>query len=422
MATPTASSANRVALRYADEIYTRAGVARGGGAGWAILPSEKFDTCNYTGESLAHEKNTERSKNIRSDRQMAPAVQVSTRAAGDTQHELNVTGEQPVFIGAALAGTLAYETAANWQSDQSEVGSSNLTFTGGGANTIAKAGATFDEKFVVGQFIRVIGTSDNGTNAVPKYFSIKSVDSATQITTNEALTTENNTSGTVSGTVMRNGTVARSFYLEKDYADVGSTFLQFPGAMINTWELSFEAGGIAQSRFTWLAEKGLRSASTASNATPQYDPATHNPLNATSNVTGIYEGGSALTSCVLGVTLRVQNGLRERPAVGRVGSCGIGYGPCDVTGTVRAYFDGLTTYAKFEDHTATSLRLLLVDSGKGAYMFTVPSMKYTVGRVLARSGDSDVIAEFEFAADISGTSTGQIAPGCMIQVDRWAAF
>lgn len=420
MPTPTAANANRVALCYADEIYDRVGVALSPAGSWGTLPNARFDTCNYTGESLAHEKTTERSRNIRSDRQMAPAVQVSTRAAGDTQHELNALGEQPVFIGAALAGTLAYVGSSNWMTNQTATGSSNITFTNG-TNVISSSGApSFDTKFVAGQFIRVIGTTNNGTNSVPKYFSIKSVDSATAMTVNESLTLESGTSAVISGTMIRNGTVARSFQLEKNFADVGSTFLKFSGAVIGAWELSFEAGGIAQSRFTWMAEKGANATTTASNATP-YDPATHNPFNATSNVTGIYEGGSALSSCIRSVSIRVENGLRERPAVGRVGSCGIGYGPCNVTGTVQAYFDGLTTYDKFEDHTGTSLRLLLVDSGLGAYMFTVPSLKYTAGRALARGGDSDVLLELEFAADISGTSSGQIAPGCMIQVDRWAA-
>lgn len=417
MATPTAASANRVGLRYGDELYTTAGVAHDPAGSWGTVPSVNFDSMNFTGESLEHNKSTERSKNIRTDRQMSPAVQVATRAAGDTMHELNVGGEQPIFIGAALETTLAYVSTSNWQSIQTASGSATFAT---GPDTITLSGANFDTKFVVGQFIRVTGSVNNGTNAVPKFFSIKAVTSATVLTVNETLTAEGPVSVVISGTMARNGTTTRSFYIEKAFTDVANTFIRFPGAVINAWDLSFEAGQIVKSNFTWLAEKGdsATSSATMSSITAA---ATHNPLNATSNVSGIYEGGSALSSCILNAAIKVENGLRERPAVGRPGSCGIGEGACNVTGRLQAYFDGLTLYDKFEGHTGTSLRLVLQDSALGGYIITVPSLKYTTGRVVARSGNSDVILELEFAADIAGTSTGQIAPGCMIQVDRFAA-
>jgi len=89
----TTASANRVALRYIPEVT------------FGITPSTGQHTAlRLTGESLNYNINTDTSKEIRADRNIADLIQLGAETSGDVQFELSY-GTYDDFIAAALGGS-----------------------------------------------------------------------------------------------------------------------------------------------------------------------------------------------------------------------------------------------------------------------------------------------------------------------------
>lgn len=446
MGTPADSA--RTSLRWIDELYDPADGTAWPGT-WGTTPAaEDMYTANFTGETLDYDKQTKRSETIRGDRQQAPAVVISASAKGGTDHEISSSTEIPVFMGAATMGSLNFSDGAqspnstSWAVVKSYTGSSNVTFDESDKTISVTAGSAFKTKFVPGQWIRVSGTTNNGTDSAPKYFSIASISSDTLMYLNEAPTDEASVSAKIEGCMVRNGATERSFTLEKQFNDMDdATMISYTGMEIDTWDVDLTAGEIATTKFTWMGKSAAISDTTVCGGEIVAVPH-HDAMNCASNVGIINVGGdpyvpanggsvwidgTRVDTCIRSVKWTLNNNLRSRPRIGSLSSCNVGKGRCNITGTISAYFENSDLYEKFQNHTSISLRCSLTDLQGGApaagntYIITLPSLKLTTGSVHAAGADQDVMAEFGFEADVSA-SDATIAPGCMIQIDRFEAI
>ncbi len=212
------------------------------------------------------------------------------------------------------------------------------------------------------------------------------------------------------GERLRNGTVERSFSIERDHTDIGQVFL-FRGQMARRLDLSLETGRIVEARFDVIGRDALRGAATFGTGQPIAPPVAP-VMNAVGHLVLVREGGGG-AGIVRRVGIEIDNGLRELKAVGALGNVGIGVGTAQVAGSLEAYFADGALYDKYLAAADTSLAFVLAE-GTTAYVVTLPRVKLTEGRVEAGSRDSDCILRFAL------TGARDPLTGATVQIDRLA--
>lgn len=205
--------------------------------------------------------------------------------------------------------------------------------------------------------------------------------------------------GTWTADVLTQGVVARSFTFEQfDTTGAGfSAYSVFTGMRIGSATLNLRPNEIVTGQFSATGAIGDVSA-TSLDATPTAAP-TNEIMNAVDNITLLNEGGAAIAN-VMGLELSFENNLREQPALSSLSGIGIGYGRFRVSGTLEAYFRGLSLYQKYLNFTATSLSFTVQDAAGNSYAVSIPRIKYTEGEKQAGGNDQDIILRLPFTAMI----------------------
>ena len=209
-----------------------------------------------------------------------------------------------------------------------------------------------------------------------------------------------------SANVLKNGTTAKSYTLEKKFADAGR-FHTYKGCRIGGFNLNVASGSIVTGSFSVQGKNSIAGASSASSGTPNASSST-TPFNAVGNVGTLKEGGSTLSDNVTAISLSVSNNLRSNQAIGTLGSTGIGLGSFEVTGTMSVYFANDTLYNKYLQSTESSLEFTMTDASSNAITILLPRIKYSSGTVLAGGGNADVMVELGFQAIYNASDTATI--------------
>jgi len=390
---PSFADSNRTAIRYVKE------------ATWGVAPASAVLTdLPITSESFQSNINTVTSETIRSDRNVSDITQVGGGASGDVGFELRY-GDWDSFIEgglqSAFATTLvtsatasAYFSAANIKAD-----SSSLTGV------------------VVGQFLRVSNAVTPGNDGDYRVTAVSTMAPGREVVTladassaaaatftGEAVTA----SATVQGKSIRNGTTAQSFTIEKEFSDIGAFHL-FTGMRVTSFSFNFESQAILNGSFGFTGKTQTASVSSIASATVA---ATTNPvMNASGNLERIWEGGEAISGVYFqSLSVDINNNPREQAAIGNAALVGVGTGRCEITGSLRAYFEDNTTLNKFVAGTATNFRFQVTDSDGKSYVLSVPNVRLQEGTIVAGGPNDDIVQEFSWGAfiDDSGLYAIQI--------------
>lgn len=377
---------NQVQLRYSTE------------TAWGETPSTPtMQDIRITSESLIHNKNTVLSEVIRNDRLRDSLVEVAVNAEGDIGIEMS--------FGDTGAATTELDDMweALFQSTFTTITDASLDVTVvATARTFTDAGATFvTAGFLIGHWVRFAGFTNAGNNGV---FQIETV-TETVITVTTASADDSgglvNETGpamgvTATAKVIRVGTTPTSLLIEKEYSDV-TEFVYFTGMRVGSLSMSVEAESIATGTLTFQGKEGFSQATTIGDGSPAA-ASSDTSLNATSDVGGLQEGGTNLTTALRSVALEMNNNLRPKPQVGDRSPVNIGLGFVDVSGTIEAYFEDNVLYDKFLQHTGTSLSFKLIDPVTGSTMvWTVPNLFFSSGNPTTSGGNDDVILPMEFS-------------------------
>lgn len=266
----------------------------------------------------------------------------------------------------------------------------------------AASGAPF-ANVVAGQYIRIAGMTTAGNNGLKK---VASKTSSTVVVLVAGSLTANETTAltTLSSSRLSNGTVQRSFTLEKQFSDI-TQFFAYRGMNVNKLSLTFASGSIVTGSFDFLGKDSLRGAVTAMPGTAIASQ-TNDVMNAVAGVASITEGGSLLTGTfVKTLSLNVGNNLRGMDGIGVLGNAAIAPGSADITGTMEVYLKDGALYDKFIANTATSMFWTVADSSGKGYGFTLPKIKFSDAKVVAGSLNSDVMLSIPFTAIMDPTTT-----------------
>ena len=216
--------------------------------------------------------------------------------------------------------------------------------------------------------------------------------------------------------VLKNGTTAKSFDIEKHFGGITGVGVKpyhvFTGMTPSGMSLSLSAGDMVTGSVSFLG-KGLETGTAKKQTAAITAVNTNAVMNAVNNVATLTEGGSAVSDKVMSLDLSIENNLRVRNAIGELGASSIGLGQFVVTGSMSVYFASGAVFNKFLNGTDSSISFQLND-GTNSYTFTLPKVEYTGGSITAGSTNSDVMAEMQFQAKYDATASNQ----CTLKIER----
>lgn len=320
-----------------------------------------------TGESLAYEIQTTTSQEIRADRQITDVVQTGASTSGGVNFELSYKEYDP-FIEAVLQGTWKhYGTEGVGVAASVTLDSTAGTLTW----SVAPTGTSALSELEVGQWFKLIAPGDPANNAFLKLASRTS----TSITVTAGTPIPGTGSRPVAATQIKssrvkNGTVQRSFSIEKEFADVSQFFL-YKGMTASKMSLQFQSGSILGGNFDFMGTVSVRADATQLPGTPVTSQ-TFDVMNAVSGVGSIYEAGVPLAGTFIkSLNLDVDNALRGQDAIGTMGFVGIASGTVSVGGAVEMYLADGTMYDKLVNNTSSSLSWFVRDGNGNGYVLSL---------------------------------------------------
>jgi Phage tail tube protein len=215
--------------------------------------------------------------------------------------------------------------------------------------------------------------------------------------------------GATAANQLRNGIVKRSFLFEKEFQDIGTSFIQYLGMRCVELMMNFRAQNFVDGTFTFWGNKALSAGATVASASGA--PTDTPSLSASADVGTLTYKGVALTSAIKDVQVTVNNMPRHRPVVGSKFDADIGEGQFQIRLAGTALVDNLNLFADVIAHNTVSLVLPVTDELGNSLTITLPALKIS-GNPDTPASNQDV--DFKFTAEAFRDPTTD----CMIQLDR----
>jgi len=366
---------------------------------WGTTPASALAAVRYTTENLGARKETQRSEEVRSDRQTTDLVEVGKMADGGFDFEASA-GAHDVYLEGMMNEDFSTDTAFSASTVDAAAGDNSFNDSGSGFPALAP-----------GQWIRVSGFLTNPSNN--NWFEVVSRTAAKIIVTGGTLITE--AAGApiaVTDSTIVNGVTKKSFTMEKYFSDIAQ-YYAITGARVDTLSLSIASKQRVTGTFGFMGKSGALAGATAGSGA--YSAAPTNPvLNASANVARILEDGAVLGAGIYVQSLDIEfaNNTRSVDGVGSVDAVEIGTGRFNITGSMSALFQNEVLFNKYLDHTLTSINVAIEDVNGLGYMFSLPAVYYSNGDVTGVGNDDEITADLEFEAIMHPTQN------IMARIDR----
>lgn len=373
----TIAESNRVRLAISEE------------SSWAETPSSPtMAELPFSGDTLAHAKQTTNTNTIRSDAQVNANLELGAQMAGDINFELIYSDYETLIKGlmrspfttaGVTAGTISFDAATQ-----------EIRDSGSGFTTAAG--------FAVNMWIRVSGAYNSENNGL---FRVTTRTDGALTLANGAASIVDEAAGetvTVAGKYVRNGTTNYSFLIEKQFLDV-TKYVYYTGCVVGTLALTTTALEVVNGTFGLQGKQGVAMDSTVAGSVT--DASTNEQVTASANVGSILIDNVETTIPLRSIAANVDNGLRPRPQVGSKYSSNFGRGSFTVSGTVEAYFEDHTLYNKLIDHTAVELSWRVTDVDGNVIIFTIPEVYLNEGSPNAPGPNDDIILPLNFDAVVN---------------------
>jgi hypothetical protein len=363
---------------------------------WGTAADPPYQQLRITSTALVPDKDTRISNVLRTDRMIDSAVRVALGANGTLPIEPAFGSDFELFFPGLMQNALSSADT----SDNETIGSANdfptagitqLTWTG---NNFTTAG------FIVGAYARIFGFA-----AGDGIYKINAVGTTTLdlVDPGDAIGAGGTGDERVIQKSIKNGsdqTEMKSYTLQERHVStdgVNEMFVQYTGMRAAQLQLQLTASEIATATWTFEGKDGTPSASNLDD-TPTSTPSTQS-LSASTDVPTITEGGSAIAN-VRELTIQINDNPRRKPVIGSEFPIDVGYGRCEVTGTIRAYHDATTTLMnKVRNHTASSFGVTFQDVDGNIMRIEVPRLRYGTGRIEVSGVNDDAFFVGEYITE-----------------------
>jgi hypothetical protein len=354
--------------------------------------SPTMEKLRTTGDTIALNKNTQTSGELRSDRQITDVRHGNRRVGGDINFEL-IFGDLDAFLEAAMFST--FSTAYSLSSLDCDVTASSGTVT-------RNSGSWIDDGVEVDDVVTFSGFNDSGNNDT---FTVESVtDSDIVVADSTGMADETGTTGvgvTTTAEVLTMGTTLKTFSIEKAFTDI-SQYAVFRGVGVTTMNLTMQTDGMITGSFSCVGKDMDPISGTRLDADPTA-PSSNNPFNTSQGT--IKEAGSS-TSIVTSINLTLENSLNPTFALFQESARSLIDGRSNVTGNVTIYVQDETFINKFINETESSLEFSPTDPDGNKYRFRLPRIKYN-GAPLDVQGEGEITPQMPIQAlydDDAGTN------------------
>lgn len=372
---------------------------------WAETPSSPAMTeVPFSGDTLAHTKQTTNTNTIRSDAQVNANLELGAQMSGDLNFEL-IYSDYETLIKGLMRDTFTTATVTG-ATISFDAASQEIRDSGSGFTTAAG--------YTAQMWIKVSGAYNSENNG---FFRVTTRADGALTVANGASSIVDEAAGetvTVAGKYVRNGTTNYSFLIEKQFLDV-TKYVYYPGCVVGSLALTTTALEIVNGTFGLQGKQGVAMDSSVSGSVT--DASTNEQVTASANVGTILLDGASLSVPLRSIVLNVDNGLRTRPQVGSKFTNNFGRGRFTTSGTVEAYFEDHTLYNKLIDHTSVMLSWRVTDVDGNVIIFTVPKVYFNEGSPNAPGPDDDIILPLNFDAPVN-KATGY---NFTLQIDVLAA-
>ena len=383
-----------MAIEFSDANLGRIGYEREVDFGAANAPFTE-QIARVTSSGLAANKETVVSDELRADRMVGDLIETGFSTGGDLGFELSLGGTWDDFLESLICGTYAAVTAFT---GNLSVVASTQTFSD------AATGGTLTANLVVGDYVFIGGMTNAGNNGWHRVATVASADSFTVETDVANLTDETTASGaaTANSKTLKNpgdptNIIKRSYNLEQYFTDTDIAQL-FVGQRLGTMSLSTAANAIVSGSWSFMGTNVTVQEDLGDYATTVEQPTCTDVVSATANVGQLILDGVPTTCLVQSIDLSIYNSLRNQNAIGSKYPCNIGYGRQLITGTIVLYFQDITTYQAYLNHSNASLSWGYSDAAGNAMHVSLPRIKFATDAPSLEGVDTDVTESIDFQA------------------------
>lgn len=209
------------------------------------------------------------------------------------------------------------------------------------------------------------------------------------------------------GDVLTNASTKRSNTFERQYLDHSPvTYEYLTGLVLDKLTLSLKAGAVVTYTEDWIGAGGSDGTTRVSGATDTAAPA-NSVINAATNIGRIALAGAAVIgpSYVMEATVEIANNTRRQMALGNLAAVGVGDGEFDVSLTLNTYFGDRSILDSIRNNTLGSFdfRMGSSDTNSPAYLFDLPSIKFTGGSPSVSGKNTDVMLSATASAIVNST-------------------
>jgi hypothetical protein len=394
------SDSNRTTLRFDPGTESAGGTTGGEDSPGVLNATPAFQDVKITSDSIKADTTIARSRQIVADRQISDIARTDRAVSGDIGMEMSGAMWDSWLCAVVQGVTFTGETTLNL---------SDITFTA--PDTIATAAGDFTAVLdpSPGDWIYIAGSAGN-----TGFWKVNTVVALTMTTVQQTIATESSGPSIDfdKGGHTTNGTVSRTYSIEKEYADLSTEFELNLGCAIDAFTLNTNVRNIVEGSWTI---QGITQSSDVSSAEGGGGPIAapdNSVFNAVDDVSALFEAdGVTLTTRATQFSFTINNNHRALPVIGTLGQpagTGPGVGSFNCTGRFQAYFDDKAIIDKYLAFTASSFALAFNDSAGNGYVFDFPAIRYTSGQRVIPGQDDDVLMDMEWEAfkDPASAATG----------------
>lgn len=364
-----------------------------------------FKSVRYTGESVAFNRRSVTSNEIRDDRMTSDLVAVGADVGGDINIELSYESFDDI-IAAALC--------SSWSAPVGGVSTMK--------NGVERKSFTLQKHF---QDLAIpIFQSFSGCRIGGLTLDFQTAQILTGKFSVMGCTALNSTAQFAGASVAYPGdgntpmnAVTNLSQIEKDGGRLTNITVTAGGTGYTTASVSFTGGSpVSPATAVAVLSGGVVTGITITDPGEGYTSA---PVV---NITGPGTGatataaiGGAMVAKIKSMSMELNNNLRGQEAVGYLGYIGIALGRLEITGNIELYFEDANEYQTFLDNDDFKFSFVVQDVDGNSYKFIFPRVKYEEGTILSGGLDQDLMVAGKWRA-LADEFTD-----CMIEIERTAA-
>lgn len=364
-----------------------------------------FKSVRYTGESVAFNRRSVTSNEIRDDRMTSDLVAVGADVGGDVNIELSYESFDDI-IAAALC--------SSWSAPVGGVSTIK--------NGVERKSFTLQKHF---QDLAVpIFQSFSGCRIGGLTLDFQTAQILTGKFSVMGCTALNSTAQFAGASVTYPGdgntpmnAVTNLSQIEKDGGRISEITVTAGGTGYTTASVSF-TGGSPTSPATAVAvlSGGVVTGITITDPGEGYTSAPVVSITGPgTGATATAVVGGTMAAKIKSMSMELNNNLRGQEAVGYLGYIGIALGRLEITGNIELYFENANEYQTFLDNDDFKFSFVVQDVDGNSYKFIFPRVKYEEGTILSGGLDQDLMVTGKWRA-LADEFTD-----CMIEINRTAA-